>query len=64
MGNIKPVVTLGDAAGVLFMAMSPDGSSVVTAGTDESLRFWKLFPPESKHHKMGSKLTNDAASLR
>jgi cell division cycle protein 20 (cofactor of APC complex) len=33
----------GHAARVLHMAQSPDGSSVVTAGADETLRFWKVF---------------------
>jgi cell division cycle 20-like protein 1 (cofactor of APC complex) len=29
---------------VLYLAMSPDGSSVVTGAGDETLRFWNLFP--------------------
>lgn len=40
----------GHAARVLHMARSPDGASVVTAGADETLRFWKVFgdaPPAS-----------------
>jgi cell division cycle protein 20 (cofactor of APC complex) len=28
---------------VLGMALSPDGSTVVSAGGDETLRFWKVF---------------------
>jgi cell division cycle protein 20 (cofactor of APC complex) len=37
------------------MAQSPDGSSVVTAGADETLRFWKVFgePPAAKADKAG-----------
>jgi cell division cycle 20, cofactor of APC complex len=37
----------GHAARVLHMAQSPDGSTVVTAGADETLRFWRAFgdPP-------------------
>jgi len=35
----------GHAARVLHMAQSPDGSSVVTAGADETLRFWRPFGP-------------------
>ena len=37
----------GHTARVLHMAQSPDGASVVTAGADETLRFWRVFgePP-------------------
>jgi len=28
---------------VLHMAQSPDGTTVVSAGADETLRFWKCF---------------------
>ena len=44
--NMERIVTLrGHTSRVLFMAMSPDGASIVTGGADESLRFWKVFPP-------------------
>ena len=33
----------GHTARVLHMAQSPDGASVVTAGADETLRFWRVF---------------------
>lgn len=33
------------AARVLHMAKSPDGTKVVSAGADESLRFWDIFSP-------------------
>lgn len=46
----------GHTARVLHMAQSPDGSSVVTAGADETLRFWKVFgePPTAKADKEGA----------
>ena len=28
---------------VLYLAMSPDGESIVTGAGDETLRFWKVF---------------------
>ena len=33
----------GHTARVLHMAQSPDGTTVVSAGADETLRFWKCF---------------------
>jgi cell division cycle protein 20 (cofactor of APC complex) len=33
----------GHASRVLHMAMSPDGTTVVSAAGDETLRFWKVF---------------------
>jgi cell division cycle 20-like protein 1 (cofactor of APC complex) len=33
---------------VLYLAMSPDGETVVTGAGDETLRFWNAFPKESK----------------
>ncbi|KAG2428164.1 hypothetical protein HXX76_011844 [Chlamydomonas incerta] len=40
----------GHTGRVLHMATSPDGCSVVTAGADETLRFWRPFgePPSAK----------------
>lgn len=39
----------GHTARVLHLAMSPDGSTVVSAGADETLRLWKCFSvPEQK----------------
>jgi cell division cycle protein 20 (cofactor of APC complex) len=33
----------GHSARVLHMAQSPDGTTVVSAAADETLRFWKCF---------------------
>lgn len=35
------------ATSVLYLAMSPDGQTVVTGAGDETLRFWNLFPSMS-----------------
>lgn len=29
---------------VLYLSMSPDGSTIVTGAGDETLRFWSVFP--------------------
>lgn len=42
---MKKVATLtGHSYRVLYLAMSPDGESIVTGAGDETLRFWKIFP--------------------
>ena len=28
---------------VLYMALSPDGTTIASAAADETLRFWKVF---------------------
>lgn len=40
----------GHTSRVLHMALSPDGTTVVSAAADETLRFWRLFdaPAESQ----------------
>ena len=39
------VATLsGHTARVLYLAMSPDGQTIVTGAGDETLRFWNAFP--------------------
>lgn len=44
--SMKKVTTLtGHSLRVLYLAMSPDGESIVTGAGDETLRFWKVFPP-------------------
>lgn len=46
--SMKKVATLtGHTFRVLYLAMSPDGETIVTGAGDETLRFWKVFPPAS-----------------
>ena len=43
--SMKKVATLsGHSHRVLYLATSPDGSTIVTGAGDETLRFWNVFP--------------------
>lgn len=43
--SMKKLATLkGHTYRVLYLAMSPDGETIVTGAGDETLRFWKIFP--------------------
>ncbi len=43
--SMDKITTLtGHTFRVLYLAMSPDGSSIVTGAGDETLRFWNVFP--------------------
>lgn len=53
--SMSKVVTLtGHTYRVLYLAMSPDGSTVVTGAGDETLRFWQIFPGPRSDGKDGS----------
>jgi cell division cycle 20-like protein 1 (cofactor of APC complex) len=56
--SMQKIATLtGHSLRVLYLAMSPDGSSIVTGAGDETLRFWNVFPgPRSKTGRMGPSL--------
>jgi len=50
--NMQKVATLtGHTYRVLYLAMSPDGSTIVTGAGDETLRFWQVFPGPRSHGK-------------
>jgi cell division cycle 20-like protein 1 (cofactor of APC complex) len=41
---MQPIAKLlGHQQRVLYLAMSPDGESLVTGSGDETLRFWNVF---------------------
>eukprot|EP01125_Pyxidicula_operculata_P009642 TRINITY_DN3163_c0_g1_i1.p1 TRINITY_DN3163_c0_g1~~TRINITY_DN3163_c0_g1_i1.p1 ORF type:complete len:466 (+),score=61.37 TRINITY_DN3163_c0_g1_i1:117-1514(+) len=43
--SMRQLATLtGHAMRVLYLAMSPDGQTIVTGAGDETLRFWSIFP--------------------
>ncbi|CAD8190759.1 unnamed protein product [Paramecium octaurelia] len=50
--NMKRISTLvGHTCRVLYLAMSPDGSTIVTGAGDETLRFWNLYPQINQDQK-------------
>ncbi|KAL5332965.1 WD40-repeat-containing domain protein [Aspergillus crustosus] len=57
--RMEQIVSLtGHTFRVLYLAMSPDGQTVVTGAGDETLRFWKIFNrrPGRENGREGSKL--------
>ncbi|CAD8178876.1 unnamed protein product [Paramecium pentaurelia] len=47
--TLEKVSTLiGHTSRVLFLAMSPDGETIVTGAGDETLRFWNIFPKKEE----------------
>ena len=65
--RMEKIATLtGHTYRVLYLAMSPDGSTIVTGAGDETLRFWNLFPSrnESSGKKTASYLNTDSIMLR
>ncbi|CEG39696.1 Anaphase promoting complex, Cdc20, Cdh1, and Ama1 subunits [Plasmopara halstedii] len=56
--NMAKLATLtGHTFRVLYLAMSPDGQTIVTGAGDQTLRFWNAFPSTKGH--CGSRLGTD-----
>jgi cell division cycle 20-like protein 1 (cofactor of APC complex) len=58
--RMEQVVSLtGHTFRVLYLAMSPDGQTVVTGAGDETLRFWKIYDKRANRdsRRVGSKLS-------
>ncbi|KAJ5111371.1 hypothetical protein N7532_001906 [Penicillium argentinense] len=54
--RMEQIVSLtGHTFRVLYLAMSPDGHTVVTGAGDETLRFWKIFDKRSTRNYNPSK---------
>lgn len=61
----KIATLTGHTYRVLYLAMSPDGSTIVTGAGDETLRFWNIFPNRHDNTKKISTLLNtDSVILR
>lgn len=53
--SMTQVATLaGHTFRVLYLAMSPDGQTIVTGAGDETLRFWNAFELERGKKSVGS----------
>jgi cell division cycle 20-like protein 1 (cofactor of APC complex) len=62
---MRKIATLtGHNLRVLYLAMSPDGESIVTGAGDETLRFWKVFPKQKKIEKQKSLIQDSAFVIR
>lgn len=64
--TMEKVATLsGHTYRVLYMAMSPNGQTIVTGAGDETLRFWNVFPPaKTAGSAARSRLLLGGASIR
>ena len=69
---MEKIATLtGHTFRVLYLAMNPDGSSIVTGAGDETLRFWNVFPkarsskcgPLGSHHGVHGVVGNGNSTL-
>mmetsp|Transcript_3845 Transcript_3845/g.6539 ORF Transcript_3845/g.6539 Transcript_3845/m.6539 type:complete len:246 (-) Transcript_3845:31-768(-) len=56
--TMEKLATLtGHTFRVLYLAMNPDGSSIVTGAGDETLRFWNIFPKSRSSKWSGGQLS-------
>ena len=62
----KIATLTGHTFRVLYLAMSPEGNTIVTGAGDETLRFWNIFPGrhETNAKALASKLNTESIMLR
>ena len=62
--SMKKVATLtGHTFRVLYLAMSPDGETIVTGAGDETLRFWKVFPSDKSKIGVGGIVSKEKSII-
>jgi cell division cycle 20-like protein 1, cofactor of APC complex len=55
--TMKPIATLtGHTYRVLYLSISPDGTTIVTGAGDQTLRFWNVFPQAKYRDFQSTKL--------
>jgi cell division cycle protein 20 (cofactor of APC complex) len=59
---VKVAELTGHTSRVLHMAQSPDGTTVVSAAADETLRFWKILGPDAAERRCESESVLSAAA--
>jgi cell division cycle 20-like protein 1 (cofactor of APC complex) len=63
--NMRKLATLsGHTSRVLYLAASNDGETIVTGAGDETLRFWKVFPPAQDNCMKSSVIAPSCKDLR
>jgi cell division cycle 20-like protein 1 (cofactor of APC complex) len=62
---MKKIASLtGHTYRVLYLAVSPDGQTIVTGAGDETLRFWNVFPQKKIKKKEISKIEPSFREVR
>lgn len=62
MGKLATLT--GHTQRVLYLALSPDGQTIVTGAGDETLRFWNVFPGPKAHPSSTRNATSVATMPR
>lgn len=63
--SMRKIVSLtGHTFRVLYLAVSPDGQTIVTGAGDETLRFWNVFPSVKRAKKEPSRIVPSARDIR
>ncbi|XP_076658822.1 cell division cycle 20 protein fzy isoform X2 [Halictus rubicundus] len=63
-GMTKVAELTGHTSRVLHLAMSPDGTTILSAGADETLRLWKCFQPDPHKKKEPSEMKSVPSRLK